>query len=100
MKREIVITPRAQVEIEAIFEYLELKWNEKIKKKFANKINTIINLILENPELFPVSNVNKKIRKAVISKQSTLFYHFNNKHIVVLSIFDSRQNPNKITKIK
>jgi plasmid stabilization system protein ParE len=100
MKREIVITPRAQVEIEAIFEYLELKWNEKIKKKFSNKINAIINLILENPGLFPVSNVNKKSRKAVISKQSTLFYHFNNKHIVVLSVFDTRQDHTKIKEIK
>ncbi len=100
MKREVVITPRAQIEIENIFEYLESKWNEKIKKKFSNKINTILNLIIENPELFPVSNVNKKIRKAVISKQSILFYHFNNKHIIVLSIFDSRQNQSKIEKIK
>lgn len=100
MKREVVITPRAQIEIENVFEYLELKWNKKTKKQFSNKINTIINLIIENPELFPISNVNKKIRKAVISKQSTLFYHFNNKHIIVLSVFDTRQNPIKINKIK
>ena len=100
MKREAVITPRAQVEIENIFEYLELKWNETIKKKFSNKINTTIKLLIDNPELFPVSNVNKKIRKAVVSKQSTLYYHFNSKHIIVLSVFDTRQNPTKINKIK
>lgn len=100
MKREVVITPRAQIEIENVFEYLELKWNEKTKKQFSNKINTIINLIIENPELFPVSSVNRKIRKAVISKQSTLFYHLNSKHIIVLSVFDTRQNPTKINKIK
>jgi plasmid stabilization system protein ParE len=100
MKREVVITPRAQVEIENVFEYLELKWNEKVKKKFSNKINVIVNLIAENPELFPISNVNKKIRKAVISKQSSLYYHFNSKHIIVLSVFDTRQNPTKINQIK
>lgn len=100
MKREIVITTRAQIEIENIFELLKLRWNEKTKNKFSNKINQIVNLIARNPELFLVSSTNKKIRKAVISKQSTLFYHFNNKHIIVLSLFDTRQNPIKINKIK
>jgi len=100
MKREIVITPRARIEIENIFELLKLRWNEKTKNKFSNKINQIVNLIAGNPELFPVSSINKKIRKAVISKQSTLFYHFNSKHIIVLSVFDTRQNPTKINKIK
>ncbi|WP_269226525.1 type II toxin-antitoxin system RelE/ParE family toxin [Flavobacterium eburneipallidum] len=100
MKREVVITPRAKIEFQNVFNYLESKWNEKTKKKFSNKINSIINLILENPELFPVSGINKKIRKAVISKQSTLFYHYNSKHIIILSVFDTRQNPIKINKIK
>ncbi len=100
MKRKIVITPRAQSEIENVFEYLELKWNEETKKKFSNKINSILNLIVENPELFPVSKINKKIRKAIISKQSSLYYFFNSNHIVVLSVFDNRQNPIKINKIR
>lgn len=68
MKREVVITPRAKIEIQNVFNYLELKWNEKTKNKFSNKINQIVILIAEKPELFPVSSINKNIRKAVISK--------------------------------
>ncbi len=90
MKREVVITPRAKIEIQSVLDYLESKWNEKTKKQFSNKINTIVSLIVENPKLFPVSDVNRKIRKAVVSKQSTLFYHFNSKHVVILSVFDTR----------
>ena len=67
MRREVVITPRAQAEIEKLFDYLEIKWDEKTKKKFSNKINTIVKLLIDNPELFPVSNVNKKMRKVVIT---------------------------------
>lgn len=74
MKREIVITPRARIEIENIFELLKLRWNEKTKNKFSNKINQIVNQIAGNPELFPISSINKKIRKAVISKQSILSF--------------------------
>ncbi|GGA65181.1 hypothetical protein GCM10008015_02480 [Flavobacterium palustre] len=92
MKREVVITPRAKIEVENIFNYIEAKWNNEIKKKFSTKVNAAIKLIIENPELFPISNTNKKIRKVVISKQTSLFYHFNSKHIVIVSIFDTRQN--------
>lgn len=33
--RKIVLTPRAEKEILKVFEYLELNWSEKVKKKFA-----------------------------------------------------------------
>lgn len=98
--RKIVLTPRAEKEILKVFEYLELNWSEKVKKKFANKLYETIKIVAKNPELFPVSNKNKKLRKCVITKQNSLFYHYNEKHIVVASIFDTRQNPKKIKKIK
>jgi plasmid stabilization system protein ParE len=100
MKREVVITPKAKIEVEEIFNHLEAKWNNEVKKKFSNKINAAVKLIVENPELFPISSTNKKIRKVVISKQTSLFYHFNSKHIVIVSVFDSRQNPNKLKDLK
>ncbi|RVT79548.1 type II toxin-antitoxin system RelE/ParE family toxin [Flavobacterium sufflavum] len=100
MKREVVITPRAKIEVEEIFNYLEAKWNNEVKRKFSNKINFTIQLIVKNPELFPISSINKKIRKVVISKQTSLFYHFNIKHIVIVSVFDTRQNPNKLKDLK
>lgn len=100
MKREVVITPRAKIEMEEIFNYLEAKWNNEVKRKFSNKINSVIKLIVENPELFPISSINRKIRKVVISKQTSLFYHFNHKHIVIVSLFDTRQNPNKLKDLK
>lgn len=100
MKREVVITPLAFYEIENLFEFLVLKWNDKVKNKFSNKLNDIINLIAHDPEMFPVSNKSRRIRKCVISKQSILFYKCNDKHIVILSLFDTRQDANKINKIK
>ncbi|GIZ09121.1 type II toxin-antitoxin system RelE/ParE family toxin [Flavobacterium sp. UMI-01] len=100
MKREVVITPLAFCEIENLFEFLILKWNHQVKTKFSNKLHGIINLIAENPEMFPVSNKSRNIRRCVISNQCMLFYKFNDKHIVILSLFDTRQDPNKINKIK
>ena len=68
--------------------------------KFSAKLYDNINLILNDPEIFPVIKYNSRIRQCVVTKQSTLYYSFNEKSIVVLSLFDTRQNPTKIKKIK
>ncbi len=34
----------------------------------------------------------------VISKQTSAFYNFDDKSIIILSIFDNRMNPKKKTK--
>ena len=96
--REVIITPRAKKEILNIFEYLEFMWSERIRRNFANKLYKIVETVTHNPELFPTSAVNIKFRKCVITKQVSLFYHFNKNKIVIVSVFDTRQNPNKITK--
>ncbi len=48
MKREVVITPRAKIEVEEIFNYLEAKWNNEVKRKFSNKINCGKSRIISN----------------------------------------------------
>lgn len=50
MKRTVVITPKAQSEMKTIFDFLQSKWNENTKIKFANKINDILQLLVDNPE--------------------------------------------------
>ena len=53
--REIIISTRAQKNIENLFNYLELKWSERIKKEFALKLYNAIKTIRINPESFPKS---------------------------------------------
>ena len=92
MIREIIITDKAKINIINIFDYLELKWNLKVKTKFAFKLNEMIELILVNPEIFPISEKNKRLRKCVVTKQSTLYYSFNINQIIIVSLFDRRQD--------
>jgi plasmid stabilization system protein ParE len=98
--RKLVITSLAKEDTKNVLEFIEAKWGESSRMKFSNKLNKNLNLIAFNPELFPKSEINNRIRKCVISKQSSLFYTFDNYEIKVLMVFDTRQNPNKVTKIK
>lgn len=96
MIRDIIISKIAKGKVEKLFEYLLENWNFKVKSDFAEKLHRSIKIIQINPEVFPKSNLKKGLHKCVVSKQTTLFYRFNPKNIIIVTIFDTRQNPNKL----
>lgn len=98
--RRIVFSGRAKEKLEDLLEYLEFGFSVKTKEKFILNFDKTIYLIQNSPETFPKSEINKNFRKCVISKQTTIFYKFNKLEIRILSLFDTRQNPLKIKKIK
>lgn len=98
MIRNITISKTAKRKIEKLFEYLVKNWNLKVKSDFAKKLNRNIKIIQLNPEIFPESLIKKGLHKCVVSKQTTLLYRFNSKRIVIVTIFDTRQHPNKLNK--
>ena len=57
--------------------------------------NKNFNHIQKNPELFPVSEF-EKLRKCVVSKQTSIFFIIEKNKIYIVSVFDTRQNPVKI----
>ncbi|MBP4139545.1 type II toxin-antitoxin system RelE/ParE family toxin [Flavobacterium sp. P7388] len=78
--------------------YLEDNWSEKIKNNFLKISHNSISTILLHPESFPCSERNKTVRKCVVTKQTTFYYVFNDKEITIISVFDTRQDPNNIKK--
>ena len=94
--RKLVITTLARKNLKEVLEFIKIRFGENSSKKFAKKLNKSLDLIVDNPELFPKSKFNNRMRKCVITKQSTVYYTFNNYEIKVLMVFDTRQNPNKI----
>ena len=98
--RRLVLTDRAKLNIKSLLDYLELSWSVKVREKQADKLLKNMKALQGKPEMFPKSEHNSKIRKCVISKQSILYYSFDNDSVVVISLFDTRQDSNKIKKIE
>ena len=96
--RKLVLTTLARENLKDVFEFIESEFGINSRIKFANKVNKSLNLIVINPELFPKLELNVRIHKCVITKQSILYYTYTIKEIKVLSVFDTRQNPSKIKK--
>lgn len=100
MKRTIIFSKNAEQSLANILEYLEFKWSTKVKEQFIKKLDQSVYLIQTNPDTFPKSQINKNQHRCVVTKQTTLYYRYNSKEIWILSIFDTRQDPTKIKKIK
>jgi len=88
----------AEKNLNDVLDFIEARWSEKSKKMFIMKFEKAISIIIMNPEIFPKSSINKKYRKCVITKQSSLLYTFSSNEIRIHTIFDTRQDPNKIKK--
>ncbi|GAO27694.1 hypothetical protein JCM15548_14539 [Geofilum rubicundum JCM 15548] len=64
--------------LEDILDDLRLKWTDKEIENFKKRLSHQISLIKQNPFLFPSSSIKKELRKAVLSKQTTVFYQIEN----------------------
>jgi plasmid stabilization system protein ParE len=96
MERKVVISKIAEIRLERLFAYLLENWSAKIKSDFIKKLDRNITLIKSQPESFAQSEKDPSLRKCVVTKQTTLYFKFDEKEIKILTIFDNRQNPDKL----
>jgi plasmid stabilization system protein ParE len=93
---KIIWSDEALQGLKKTIDYLEQRWTQKEIKKFAKLLDKQLNIIQQNPQIFPISNKSKGIRKSVLSKQTTIYYKINSNKIFLLTLFDNRQDPNKL----
>ncbi|MFW6309478.1 MAG: type II toxin-antitoxin system RelE/ParE family toxin [Prolixibacteraceae bacterium] len=96
MDYKILWTHQAIHDLEEILDYLEIQWSQKEIEKFKNKLSKQLELIQRFPKMFPISGHNPKLRKAVLSKQTTLFYQIENQIIFLVYLFVNYQDINRI----
>ncbi len=82
--------------LDQIITYLESYWTKKEIRIFFAKLDKTVLIISSYPELFPLTNKRKNIRKCVLSKQISLYYQIGKDDIFIVSLFDNRQSPNKL----
>lgn len=99
MARRIIWSRRAQNDRIEIFKY----WNERNKsnlysKKLYGLFIEAVKLIAEYPEIgTPTDNKNARIK---IVKDYLIIYEMDEKEqLLILTIWDSRQNPERVKKI-
>lgn len=97
---KVYLSNSAENKLLKLSEYLLENWNLKTRDKFIEKFTEKINQISLQPESCPESIEFKGIFKCVVTKQNTFYYRINYKinEIEIITIFDTRQRPNKLNK--
>jgi len=95
---KLIWSEEALNNLKGIVDYLEKNWTSREITKFAQLLEKQLKLIEENPYLFPNSGKSNGLRKSVLSKQTTIYYRINIQEVQIITLFDNRQNPNKLIK--
>jgi plasmid stabilization system protein ParE len=82
--------------LDDIIDYLETNWTSKEVANFKAKFSKQIDLIHKNPRLFPVSDYNSRLRKAVLSRQTTIYYELIDLNIRLVYLFNSKKDIERI----
>jgi plasmid stabilization system protein ParE len=97
---KVFLSELAESKLLKLSEYLLEEWNLKTRDKFISKLNDKIEQISKQPDSCPKSSEFKNLYKCVVTKQTTFFYRIiaERKEIEIITIFDTRQNPDKLKK--
>jgi plasmid stabilization system protein ParE len=97
---KVFLSELAEKKLVNLLEFLTENWSVKVKNDFIKKLSEKIEQISNLPESCIKSSKVKGLYKCVITKQTTFYYriNLNKKEIEIITIFDTRQEPNKLYK--
>ncbi len=90
---KVFLTRRAERNYNSIKEYITQEFGEKTAETFTKKADETFQLLETFPKMGPVEN--KDIRGFQLSRQTRILYRVKEQKIIILSLFDVRQNPKK-----
>ncbi|MGB7511865.1 MAG: type II toxin-antitoxin system RelE/ParE family toxin [Pelodictyon phaeoclathratiforme] len=95
MALKIFWTNKASNKFENILEYLEVEWGNQVTKRFIKEVYDFLEVLVEFPEIGSIENKEKGIRGFTLIRQINIFYRITIDKIIILGLFDNRQNPSK-----
>ena len=96
MNLPIIWAPSARDEYAVLLEYVERNFGLDAALELLDTTEKLLEGIAAFPGMFPASDKRKDIRKAVVSKQASLFYRISPDQIQILHVWDNRQDPDKL----
>lgn len=94
----VYLSSQAEIKLLKLNQYLLQKWNVKVRNEFIEKLTNKITQISLQPESCSQSIDFKGLYKCVVTKQTTFYYRilFDKNEIEIITIFDTRQNPENL----
>jgi plasmid stabilization system protein ParE len=96
MALPVVISQRAERNLDAIVKYLSATFSEKAKIEFLATLSEKINAISQMPYMYRASRKKKGVRECIINKYTILYYRVIPTAIEIITIQDTRSNPDSL----
>jgi len=95
VKRSIIWSERSLNEYQDLIDYLLEEWGEEITVRVIQELDQSIMRIQNSHEQFQIILKRKRVRRCVMSPQTSIFFKVNKDVIEILSLFDNRRDPKK-----
>jgi plasmid stabilization system protein ParE len=92
---KVVWTKTAEKRLQEILNYIQQEFGNNLKQQFRSRAMDFTALLPEFPEMGTLEVKTKNLRAFQLSKQTRVFYRIKGERIIILTFFDSRQNPQK-----
>ncbi len=87
-------TKEAEITYSSIILAIGNRWSQREIENFIARTEQVVLLVQKNPLLYP-NSTSVGIHRAVIAKQTSLYYQVLDNRVVLLSFEDNRQNLDK-----
>jgi len=76
-----------------ILTYILENWGIKEAENFDNKVENLLLRLRYNKHICPSSKIQKRLRRCVVSPQTSMVYKINKERIIeIVAFFDNRSN--------
>ena len=92
----VLWTKNAYSDFSGIVLFIKDTFGKKSAEDFMNHVDSVIRIISSFPQIGKIIHPEQQIRALLISKQVKLIYRVKLESVIVLNLFDTRQNPDKM----
>ena len=99
MAKPVLLTSNAKNDLDFVTLYLFENWSLTVLKNFLALYEAKIRIIAEHPTRYPFIHQASGLRKAVLTKHNIILYREKPEHIEIISLFDTRQDPERVNRL-
>ena len=89
-KRKLIISDKIKFQAFELAQNLEKEFSKITADAFSENFERILDLVEENPEMFPAFSKDGKVRKGYAHKHVSFLYRINKKSIRVFALLFNR----------
>ena len=95
---KIIYSKRSLANIRTIKDYLLYKFTQREVDNLYRMLSDFEKVAASFPQLYPLIINSEKIRRAVLSKQLSVFYTYSKDNLIITAVLDNRMDNSKWPK--